>query len=40
MGLNWSLNEDVMVIHRMAVDLSSRRIGIGMEITSFAGELS
>jgi GNAT superfamily N-acetyltransferase len=39
-GLNWSLNEDSMVIHRMAVDLSSRRGGIGMEIMNFAEELA
>jgi GNAT superfamily N-acetyltransferase len=39
-GLNWALNEDVMVIHRMAVNPSSRRSGIGMEIMNFAEELA
>ncbi len=39
-GLNWSLNEDVMVVHRMAVNPSSRRSGIGTELMNFADELA
>jgi len=39
-GLNWSLNEDVMVVHRMAVNPSSRRSGIGTELMNFADDLA
>jgi len=39
-GLNWSLNEAVMVVHRMAVNPSSRRSGIGTELMNFADELA
>ncbi|MFL0266779.1 GNAT family N-acetyltransferase [Candidatus Clostridium radicumherbarum] len=39
-GLNWSLNEEAMVIHRMSVNPSSRRMGIGTELMKFAEELA
>lgn len=38
-GLNWTLNEEAMVIHRMAVDINKRRMGIGKELMNFADEL-
>lgn len=39
-GLNWSLNEDCMVVHRMAVNPNYRRSGIGTELMKFADELA
>jgi GNAT superfamily N-acetyltransferase len=39
-GLNWSLNEEAMVIHRMSVNPDSRRMGIGTELMNFAEELA
>ncbi|WP_027624925.1 GNAT family N-acetyltransferase [Clostridium lundense] len=39
-GLNWSLNEDTMVIHRMAVNPDYRRMGIGSELMKFADEFA
>ncbi|WP_315120474.1 GNAT family N-acetyltransferase [uncultured Clostridium sp.] len=39
-GLNWSLNENIMVIHRMAVNPNSRRKGIGRKLMEFADELA
>lgn len=39
-GLNWSLNEDCMVVHRMAVNPYYRRNGIGTELMKFADELA
>ncbi|MBU5484079.1 GNAT family N-acetyltransferase [Clostridium sp. MSJ-11] len=39
-GLNWSLNEDVFVVHRMAVSSSHRQMGIGTELINFADELA
>lgn len=39
-GLNWSLNEVCMVVHRMAVNPNYRRIGIGTELMKFADELA
>lgn len=39
-GLNWRKNGEAMVIHRMAVDINSRRQGIGMELMNFADELA
>jgi GNAT superfamily N-acetyltransferase len=38
--LNWSSNEEVMVVHRMSVNPASRRRGIGTELMSFAEELA
>lgn len=35
-GLNWPLNENFMVIHRMAVNPDYRRMGIGSELLTFA----
>ena len=35
-GLNWALQEPCMVVHRMAVNKSFRRIGIGSELMDFA----
>lgn len=39
-GLNWSLKEEAMVVHRMAVNLSFRRNGVGTELMKFADELA
>lgn len=39
-GLNWSLKEKAMVVHRMAVNPSSRRSGIGIELMNFVEEFS
>ncbi|MHC6178549.1 GNAT family N-acetyltransferase [Clostridium sp. JNZ X4-2] len=39
-GLNWTLNENTMIIHRMAVDLNCRRMGIGTELLKFAEKLA
>ncbi|WP_412523870.1 GNAT family N-acetyltransferase [Clostridium sp. JS66] len=39
-GLNWSLKEDCMIVHRMAVDPNYRRNGIGTELMKFADELA
>jgi GNAT superfamily N-acetyltransferase len=39
-GLNWSLNEDVMIVHRMAVNSDYRRSGIGTELMKFADEFA
>lgn len=39
-GLKWSLSEDFMVIHRMAVKLDFRRMGVGTELMNFADELA
>jgi len=38
--LNWSLHEDVMVVHRMAVSSDYRRSGIGTELMKFADEFA
>jgi GNAT superfamily N-acetyltransferase len=38
--LNWSLNEEAMVVHRMSVNPSSRRSGIGTELMNFTEELA
>ncbi|WFD08903.1 GNAT family N-acetyltransferase [Tepidibacter hydrothermalis] len=39
-GLNWSVNEKAMVIHRMAVDSRFRKKGIGTSLMKFAEELA
>lgn len=39
-GLNWSLKEDCMIVHRMAVDPNYRRSGIGTELMKFVDELA
>ncbi|WP_026882449.1 GNAT family N-acetyltransferase [Clostridium akagii] len=39
-GLNWSLNHDAMVVHRMAVKPSYRRNGIGTALMKFVDELA
>lgn len=39
-GLNWSLNEDALVIHRMGVDTDYRKTGIGKELVGFADKLA
>lgn len=39
-GLNWLLNDEAMVIHRMAVNPACRREGIGTELMKFADELA
>lgn len=39
-GLHWSLDEESMVVHRMAVDINCRRQGIGMELMNFSDELA
>lgn len=39
-GLNWSLNDNVMVVHRMAVNPAYRKNGIGTELMKFADELA
>jgi len=38
--LSWSLNGDCMVVHRMAVNSSLRRSGIGTELMKFADNLA
>lgn len=38
--LKWPLNEDCMVVHRMAVNPNYRRSGIGTELMKFADELA
>lgn len=38
--LNWSLNEEFMVIHRMAVKFAVRRTGIGAELMKYADSLA
>jgi len=38
--INWSFSEDAMVVHRMAVNPRSRRMGIGTELISFADKLA
>jgi GNAT superfamily N-acetyltransferase len=38
--LNWSSNEEAMVVHRMSVNPSSRRSGIGTELMNFTEELA
>ncbi|KAJ53599.1 GNAT superfamily N-acetyltransferase [Clostridium tetanomorphum] len=38
--LNWSLNEEAIVIHRMAVNPSCRREGIGTKLIKFADKLA
>ena len=39
-GLNWSLAEDAMVVHRMAVNPFYRRKGVGTELMKFANEIA
>ena len=39
-GLNWTLVEEAMVVHRMAVNPSFRRKGVGTELMKFADELA
>lgn len=39
-GLNWGLNDEAMVVHRMAVNPACRREGIGTELIKFADELA
>ncbi|AWI03445.1 N-acetyltransferase [Clostridium drakei] len=39
-GLNWSLKEECMVVHRMAVNPNYRRSGIGTELMKFVDELA
>lgn len=39
-GLNWSLNDDAMVVHRMAVNPAYRKNGIGTELMKFADKLA
>ena len=39
-GLNWSLVEDALVVHRMAVDPGLRKAGVGSELVKFADELA
>ncbi|WML37479.1 GNAT family N-acetyltransferase [Clostridium sp. OS1-26] len=39
-GLNWSLNDDAMVVHRMAVNPAYRKNGVGTELMKFADELA
>lgn len=38
--LNWTLDEDAAIIHRMAVNPDYRRIGIGTELLKFAAEFA
>jgi GNAT superfamily N-acetyltransferase len=38
--LKWPLNEDCMVVHRMAVNPNYRRSGIGTELLKFVDELA
>ncbi|MBP2627369.1 MAG: acetyltransferase, family [Firmicutes bacterium] len=39
-GLKWSLSEEALVIHRMAVSPDCRNIGVGFELVNFADELA
>ncbi|AZV58581.1 GNAT family N-acetyltransferase [Clostridium sp. AWRP] len=39
-GLNWSLNEDFLVLHRMSVNPNCRRCGIATELMKFAEDLA
>lgn len=39
-GLNWLLNRDAMVVHRMAVNPCCRREGIGTALMKFTDELA
>ncbi|MDR3600789.1 MAG: GNAT family N-acetyltransferase [Desulfosporosinus sp.] len=39
-GLNWSLQEEAMVIHRMSVDPEYRRKGVGQKLLLFAEDLA
>lgn len=39
-GLNWSLNDEAMLVHRMAVNPVYRRTGIGTELMKFTDELA
>lgn len=39
-GLNWSFKGEAMVVHRMAVNPSYRRNGIGTKLMKFADELA
>lgn len=38
--LNWTLSEECIVVHRMAVNSHYRRSGIGTELMKFADELA
>lgn len=38
--LNWSLDEEALVVHRMAVSGNRRQRGIGTELINFAHELA
>ncbi|KOF56550.1 acetyltransferase [Clostridium sp. DMHC 10] len=38
--LNWLLNKDAMVVHRMAVNPNCRRSGIGTELMKFADDFA
>jgi len=40
MDLNWSIEEEALVIHRMAVDPDVRKVGVGLELVTFADELA
>lgn len=39
-GLKWSLSEEALVIHRMAVSPDYRNAGVGFELVMFAEELA
>lgn len=39
-GLKWSLSDEALVIHRMAVSPESRNSGVGFELVKFADELA
>ncbi|ADK16926.1 MULTISPECIES: GNAT family N-acetyltransferase [Clostridium] len=39
-GLNWSLNEDCLVLHRMSVSPNHRRCGIASELMKFTESLA
>ncbi|OAA90056.1 GNAT family N-acetyltransferase [Clostridium ljungdahlii] len=39
-GLNWSLNEDCLVLHRMSVNPNHRRCGIATELMKFTEDLA
>ncbi|HWR08232.1 GNAT family N-acetyltransferase [Sporomusa sp.] len=39
-GLLWSMQENAMIVHRMAVTPAYRRSGIGTELMIFADEFS
>lgn len=39
-GLNWSLTDEALVIHRMGVDTDYRKAGIGSELVGFADNLA